>query len=214
MATFAELKTRVSSNLQDENNEGISAANVGLAINQAIKFYSETIFYFSDEVATVNLTINDPVIPALPSDFDYLNPNNALEILYSESKYKVFQRSPTEYDAVDDEGRGLPAIWTFKGGQYLIYPYPDQAYPLQVSYYRSYVDLVDDSDTNAMTIQADVLIENRATARLAKTKLQDNDLASAFEFEETRELLRLKRKTRKMKQTGLKVETILNQCDY
>lgn len=213
MATFAELKTRVSVALQDENNTAISSADVGQAINDAIAFYSEQRFYFNEGQATLNLTVGNPVIAGLPTDLGQLVSKNGLVLNYSNSRYELFHRSPAEYDAMNDEGSGMPGVYTERYGAYQVYPYPDQAYQVQVTYVKEYAALSGDSDTNDFTTEAPELIKYRAVSVLAAMRLQDSGLSGISKGFEDLEAIRLTRKTRKIKSTGsLSVNTILS--DY
>lgn len=62
--------------------------------------------------------------------------------------------------------RGLPLDWAYFGQQLRLYPIPDQAYPVNVMAVQRLPALVDDSDTNAWTTDAEALIRCEAKADL------------------------------------------------
>lgn len=181
-----------------------------MTINASIRFWKQKHFYFNEFSETKALVIGDPVIP-VPTAVTMFRPfrKGGLFIRHQSTPYEVCPRRPQQYDNENDEQPGMPYIRTFRGGQYLAYPYPDQAYSATWYGLRDYADLVDD-DTNDFTEKASNLILYETLARLMVEFRIDTERAEVFSSATNTEFTNLKSTTEAMTGTGvLEVETIL-----
>lgn len=221
MPTFAQLKSKISRKLIDPNNTAISAANVGDAINDAIRYWRYTRFWFNEKTAVLTMNVNDtyvlkdydpsmPNTPYLPTDFLYLVPKNGFVINYNNLSYTIHPRPPQIFDAQNVRGIGLPYIYTRRSNNYEFYFFPNIAYQLYVYYIKNYDDLVDDSDNNDFTNEADQLIIYEALSRLSGEDRQDLEMNNTYAAKADREADNLLKRTSLMTGSGeLTVDTIL-----
>lgn len=181
MSTFAEMKTAVSERLLDPNNTSVSSANVGRAINDAIRYWKFRRFWFNQEFVSDNLTTGDTTIP-LPADFLVEVPmNDGFVIEYSGMRYPLIKKNTRDYDNVYlTNGNGLPQIYTNRSGVYQVYYIPDQDYDIRIFYLKEYADLVLDADTNDFTEKATRLIELWALANLHAEFRQDEKMEQYY----------------------------------
>lgn len=181
MATFAQIKAKISGRLLDPNNTAVSSADVASSINDAIRYWKSTEFWFNSAVSQQTMTAQDGTIP-LPSDFFVpATQTGAFSVEYSEQRYILRKVSKLEYNATwMGNGYGIPQIYARIGQDYECYPLPDRAYTVNVYYLKDYDDLVNDGDTNDFTNNADRLITLWATANLISEFRQDEKMESYF----------------------------------
>ena len=176
MANFSELKTDISNYL----GESYLDTQVGDAINRAIRFYQRRRFWFNEESTSITLTASDPVVPSLPSDFQYEIPDGGLVIVDNQSYYRLRKVGNAEYDANNTQGIGRPTMYRNRDSQLEVYFYPDQAYTLNLYYVKNYTALSADGDSNDFTNNAEELIKNKALAYLYETYRKDAEKAVYF----------------------------------
>jgi len=85
-----------------------------------------------------------------------------------------------------------------------LYPVPNGAFPLILSYVRSLTTLSADGDTNAWMTHGEELIRLRAKADLYINYLENPGMAQAMDFAEQRVLGRLKSRTLSRMAGGLR----------
>jgi hypothetical protein len=211
MPTFAQLKTRVSRKLIDPNNTAVSASDVGDAINDAIKYWKYSRFWFNETTATVTLNVSDQVVPNIPSDFLYEDQENGFVILYDQITYTLTKKHPKEFDRISiQNATGLPSVYTWRNGVYTVYFQPNIAYTMNIYYIKDYVDLSADDDSNDFTTFADQLITYEAVGRLTGEDRQDSASGSEYLGRADREFKNLTNRTSKQTASGrLDVDTIL-----
>lgn len=233
ITTFGTLQTRIAARLIDPSSVAVSLANVQQAINDAIFFYKSQKFFFNqgkvqltmDTSAALDGTQNsDPFVlgygntetnypdaPVLPVDFLYEEPENGFVIPYNHLYYRILKKPPSEYDATNVGGIGLPFIYTYRNGNYEFYFLPNIAYTLNVYYRKDYVPLVNVGDNNDFTNYADKLIEYDAISRLLSDLRLDDDRADKFAARAMQEKRQLESRSAKQNATGqLSVESIIN----
>lgn len=181
MATFQAMKQYISARLLDPNNTSVSDADVGAAINDAIRYWKTRRFWFNTASEDLTLTQGDPLMP-LPDDFLVELPmNDGFVIAYGEMRWPLTKKNPRDYDDVYLEaGNGLPYIYTVKAGDYFCYYIPDQNYTLRVYYLRQYEDLSSNNDTNDFTDLATRLIELWSLANLMAEFRQDQNMETYY----------------------------------
>lgn len=209
--TFAQLQSRVSKRLLDTSNTAVALSDVQDAINDAIKAWKYKRFWFNEGYSTVTLVASDPII-YLTSITDFLIelPGIGFTIIYNNCRYKLTKKRPDFYDNENTQATGRPYIYTWRGGQYLCYFYPDQAYTLGVKYLKEYTALSGNADYNDFTNNADDLIMYDALAKLHGEIRQDEKMESYYTARTENEYNRLLSVTRKFTASGsLDVDTIL-----
>lgn len=173
MATFGQLKTSVLQRLQDPSGQSVSSTIVATVLNDSLAYFKRNRYWFNESVDTITLTVDDPVIPSLPSDFLYELPVGGLVIDYSEMRYPLRKITSAQYDDMNVEGQGLPFVYTYRAQQFEVYYYPDQAYSLALRYIKDYSALANDGDTNDFTVYADRMLLYDALARICTEFMRD-----------------------------------------
>lgn len=202
MTTLVDVRTSIVNRLQDPNFTGISSANVDAAINTALTYYKRRRYWFNESLSVITLTIGNPIIPNIPSDFlEELNPGG-LTIKYSNLNYQVFKRSSSIYDAENFAGVGLPYIYTYRNKGFELYFYPDQAYSLNLRYLKDYPVLVSNTDTNDFLNYADTMIYYNALSRIYGEYKQDPTMESYYTARAADEEDDLKRRSGSLIGTG------------
>lgn len=200
---FGDMKTRVAKLIQDPSNTAVSAADVGIAINEAISHWKTTRFWFNEaEDAAVSITAANPVIGDMPSGLLFPLAVGGIVIDYNNLRYPLTKISSSEYDDMNTEATGIPHSYTMRAGAYEVYPYPDQAYTAVVRYLKEYTDLSASTDTNSFTDSASRLIMYEAAGRLSGEFRQDAEMSAYFLGTAEREMRSLMMRTAKVNSTG------------
>lgn len=166
MADFGTLKSSITRKLSDGDLVDPTQTEIGTAINSTINFYRKKRFWFNEQIFTTILNVDDPIVPNIPSDFGQIIIPNGLSILDSNIFYPLVKITPLEYDSINVFGQGLPRFYTFRDNQFELYNFPDKAYQIKLYYYKKYVDLTNNTDTNDFTDNADRLVEAKSLADL------------------------------------------------
>lgn len=211
MPTFGQIKQTVSRKLQNANLTSVSALNVGDAINDAIRFWRYRPFWFNQASVQLTLASGVQVISGLPSDFLFENPENGFVIPDVNCFYTLDKKPNFDFDNerfAQDVGR--PYCYTYRRGQYEIYPMTDKSYSMNVYYTKDYTVLSADGDSNDFTNHADQLVVYEALSRLFGEDRMDAESGNNYASKAEREYSNLRMRTGKQQATGrLSVETIL-----
>lgn len=190
MATFGELQTRIAQKLG--NQTGLTS-QIATAINDTIIYFQQEAFWFNEASATITLNVNDPLMPDMPSDFLYETKKNGLVISYSQTRYVQNKKHPVTYDSANVQAQGLPFMYKMQNSNIYLYPYPDQAYTLTLSYIKSYPQLTSAGESNDWTTYAVRLIEAQTLADLYLDQNKSLDRNQAYLAKVEEEFLKLKR---------------------
>lgn len=210
MATLQQIRTTVSRKLKDPNNTSLSAAVVDAEINRSIRYYSTYRFWFNEELVDITLTADNQVVPNIPSDFVSELQVNGLLLIDSQVKINLQKLHPNDFTSRDDDQTGRPAFYTYRDGQFLLLPTPQQAYTLKFRYLKSYSDLSSDSDTNDFTDNAEDLIILHTLKNVFAEDKQDMELSAQYAALELQELKTLKSRTDNLNGSGyLQARSIL-----
>lgn len=155
MTTFSQLKTDIANIL----NDPVADTFIGDAINASVRYYQKKRFWFNESTASITLNENDPVVPNIPSDFQYEIDKDGLVIEDSSQFYPLLKVSNFQYDLETVESQGRPYIYRNRANVLELYFQPDQAYTLRLFYIKKYPDLSADGDTNDFTDNAEELIK-------------------------------------------------------
>lgn len=181
MATFLEIRTALEKRLHRDNDQVIMDA-IPDEINRAINYFSADRFEFNQEVASFALEADEEDIttnPSYPTDVKYIDEENGLVIEQGNVKYPINKISNYDYDTVSAlQTSGRPYMYTQREGKVLIYPYPQDTYNVNLTYYKAYPDLVNDGDSNDFTNNARDLIINRVLEKIYREYAIDENRAA------------------------------------
>lgn len=175
-------------------------AQIRDAIQSAIRLHESERFWFNESEATAS-TVAGQAGYAVPSDF--LEADD-LTLTVSGNRYPLVPRG---YDwlrqvSVTEASRGRPGSWAIYADQLWLYPVPDGAYTLTLSYLKRLAALSASGDTNAWMTHGEELIRARAKADLFANVIRDFDEAIAMKAVETEALANLRIKSAKKISTG------------
>lgn len=202
MATLAEIRNSIAVKLQDETNQGVSAASITAAVNDAIDYYKNERFWFNEAVSTITLTQGNPVVPNIPADFLVELEDGGLSILYNQITYPIYKRPSALFDAENIQGNGIPYIYTYRNKAFELYYYPQTNYALTLRYLRDYADLSDTSPTNAFTENAATMIVYDALSRIYAELKQDEKMESYYSARAANEKSNLMKRSSALTGTG------------
>lgn len=164
MATFVEIQNKVKTRLNKGNVSPIDN-KIGEIVNLAIQFFSKNLYYFTKGYASFNLV---PEVEELSANTLY--PTNvfhidSMSVEDGSYKYPVEKVSDEDYDdryGFSQPSSARPCIYTEQDKKILLKPKPNKAYKIYLRYYKSYPDLVNDTDTNDFLQEAEELIIQKA----------------------------------------------------
>jgi hypothetical protein len=209
MSTYLQLQTRICDELGRNDlltsTLNSSVSPVQNAILSAIFQYEPERFWFNQTRATASTTA--PVASvgtpnyALPTDCLELD---TVSVTVNGNRYPLEQ---VPWPTIDDltgvtVGFGRPLMFAVYQQQLWIYPEPDAAYTLTLSYLQKLTTLSASSDTNAWTTHAEGLIRTRAKVLLYLETIKDPDKAASLEALEQDLLTKLRARSAKYVSTG------------
>lgn len=199
MATFSAMRSRIADDLDDSTVD----TQIGVAINRAIDHYQSERFWFTEAIATFATVADQDSYgtgDGIPSD---INKIDTLQVTVNNDFIRLFEKT-YDWMKLVDSGRisGRPTFWTWYEDKIFLYPTPDDAYTITVSYTKNYVDLSADGDTNDFTDNAEDLIEARAEYWMYTRVVKDFEAAKFAKQEEVEALTALRSITSKRVATG------------
>ena len=195
MATLQQIRERVSRKLQDPDNTSRSAATVDAEINRSIRFYQNYRFWFNEDLATIGLVAGQKEVPNIPTDTHSELRVNGLMLVDNQVKITLQKLNPTDFFNRDQDQTGRPYYYTYRDNQYLVLPVPQADYDLEFRYLKTYSDLVNDSDENDFTINAEDLIMLHTLKNMYAEDKQDPELAAYYQGLENSERLALEERS-------------------
>ena len=179
MSDFATMKLRILDDL--DRNDITSQA--GSAIKTAIAFYEHTRFWFLEQRSTSSTTAGQEFY-GLPADFQ---DDDSLVLEVSNYTYPLTKRhySTTEdWFVKSSTFTGQPTDYAIYDEQIRLYPVPNEAYTMTLSYQKTASALSADGDTNEWMVEGEELIRSRAEFNLFARMLRDYDAAQAVKITE------------------------------
>ena len=179
MSTYGEMQTRIADELINDGD--ISTAQIQNAIQSTIADYSGEAFWFNEAVSTFSTVANQELytssdLAAIPSIIRILsmrtNNSNAW------NGYINGITNDQIEDIQDGSIKGTPNYYSRFANKIRLYPIPDSAYTVKISYISTLTALSADSDTNAWTEDAEEVIRQGAKKRLAADILHSDEIAS------------------------------------
>lgn len=175
MGTYLDLQNAIASDLSRTD----LTSQIKSAIGDAIEQYSNTRFYFN---VTRSLTFNTVVAQRAYGASDLAQIPNIIGI---DTMFLFDGGRPLELDKYEaDEfewlqststGNGRPCAYTYIDSQILVWPLPVAVYPIRPHMHYLLDPLVNDTDSNAWTNDAEKLIRCHAKLLLYANVLEDTD---------------------------------------
>jgi hypothetical protein len=195
MTTYADMYNRIGDEIQDAT----LTTQVQRAIQDAIGGFEHNRFYFNTARASFATVANQEYygaadfadIPRLIEIISMMATINAVDFPLQAEDYRQMDRAQNSYY------KGPPRTYAYYGEQIRLYPIPDQAYPLRMSYHYRLTPLVNAGDTNAWMTDAEMLIRQTAKGLLAIDVLQEPNIAAGAQILADKALAGLQMETRK-----------------
>lgn len=189
MSTFGDMVGRIDDETQCNGEED---ANIKLCINDAIAFYRNERFWFTEEPTGSALTSATTANNSYVARYTGLIQLDSLRITISGLPMPMTQVSFDTMESYHDgtTSTGRPWAYCLYGDRMRIYPTPNDVYTLTWSgIFQDTTTLVADGDTNDWTTYGEQLIRHRAKGALMRDVLRDRDDEVATEAVAEREAL-------------------------
>ena len=202
MATYGEMQSTI---LDEMANDGdLTTEHIKNGILRAIRHYERRPWWFNQKVATFSTVAGQEYYGA--SDLsDIPNIVRIESALITNTGYKSALKD-MDYQSIDwgqtGTDTGVPWYYTVFQNKIRLYPIPDAAYTVTLSYIYKLTELSLDADTNSWTTECEELIRQSAKKRIALDIMQADDLAGRFSILENQaldELLAENRRRRPLK---------------
>ena len=192
MATLAELKTRIISELDRDDMGSGGALETVLAntIARAIEFHADELFWFNRKSGSAN-TVASTATVALPTGMRI-----AQVVSYNQVPLTKVALSDIEHLTAT----GVPSQWAENEGLIQLSPVPSGVYALAV---YGVADLGVPASTNEWTTEAQDLIAATTRKILYRDTLRDIDGYNLSRMAEEEALTKLRRETRRRGRVGL-----------
>ena len=205
MGTLSDLQARIARELHRDD----LTVDIAAAIQSAINYYSSERFYFNEKRWTITTIANEKYYGTSTASPGTL-PSDILEIdsITVTANARIYQLDKISYNEMDatDAGTtplaGYPRLWAWYGGQLRLYPTPNDAYVITMSGQYKLADLVNPTDTNAWTTDAEELIRCHAKRDLCAHVLEDDQTAIRMDGLAQRAFADLKSQTNKLISAG------------
>lgn len=200
MATLADIKTRIATEMVKDDLLDVLAAQLLLHIQRAVEFYADKRFWFNSIITTAN-TVGGSDAVTLPATVRAVG---VLTIPALRSEVK-----PAQLDMLEEPGAtetGVPRWYAYYGNQLKLQPVPDAAYALKIVGTAQAPVLTADADSNFWTNEAQDLIVARAKFTLYRSQYRDAEGAGLAAGEAAEALMHIQRETAKRNKVPLRAE--------
>lgn len=157
MSDFVTMIDRISDELQRPD----LTAQIRTSIKTAIDHYQTERFDWLEKRATA-VTVANQALYSTPTDLRLID---VLKVTVNGYDYPLLERNwrwMEEVDVSPTVYTGAPTDWAYFDEQLRLYPVPDNAYTLTMSYIQKLDDVSADSDTNTFFTTGEQLIRCRA----------------------------------------------------
>ncbi len=187
-ADFQSMQDRIA---REIGNSGLKQ-EIREAINTAIDAYTDQHHFFAEARTTFTTQAGTEYYP-LPPDFVHaVNVKKFISNTFLDLRRVTFlELDGRQLDKTSTSQPFLYAIWE---EQFRLYPTPDDAYEIHVSYYKSLSGLDKPDDKNDWLSKAEALIRSRAKWELFTHVLYDAQRAASMAQAESRGFSALKQK--------------------
>lgn len=202
MADLATLKSRIASDLRRSD----LTTDIAYAIADAVAEYQGRRFAFNQTrdtfltVAGTDFYVSGEDPEDIPDDIAELD---TVSITVSGDTRPVYPASHALLERLisNTTSRGQPSAYAWYQNKLRLYPVPDAAYTITLSYLQKIDAPSSDGDSNAWTTEAETLIRACAKKILCRDVLRNQERAALAEAAEATVFRRLKREARQL-ETG------------
>lgn len=171
MSTYGTMLSRIADDLDRTD----LSTQIQTAVQNAVRYYERRKFWFNEGRATASTTASTDTY-AVPTD--YMS-GLRMEITVNGSTYPLALRDINYLDSIGvTTNTGQPFDFAVLAEEFRLYPVPDQAYTLTLTYNRSLGELSASNDTNAWMVEAEDLIRFRAEWEIYQYILKNVDQAA------------------------------------
>lgn len=196
MATLADLKQRVITDMSRDDLEDDLSALLLMRIQDACEYYADTKFWFNSILTTVN-TVAGVATVTIPATVRVIE-------RVTIPAYVTELRETVLTELGDDTVQSVPDWYAYYNDLMRFYPIPDAVYTLNIYGVSKVAAPAVDADTSIWTNEAARLISAHTKMLLYRGKFRDPDGAQLAMGEVSDELTRLKRETAKRLETPLR----------
>lgn len=192
MADLATLKNRIASELHRSD----LTTSIASAIEEAVTHYQTRPLRFNEAIATFSTVAGTEFYDDL-SDVGQID---EVRVLVNGRKTVLEPWSYGYMEAVSTttNTESQPLAWAWYAEQIRLYPVPDAAYTITVSYTKQYGVPSSDSESNVWTNQAEALIRHATKKRIYRDVLRDLEGAAGAEAAENEALQNLIQDTNRL----------------
>lgn len=195
MTTFSTMKT----NIADDLSRSDLTTQISARLLHAVSHYARRDFWFNRAQATAS-TVAGQEFYALPTDF--MAPHR-LQLSDSVSKEPLIRVSNDWLDSnFETSDRARPVWWAITASQFRLRPLPDAVYTMTLTYRKELTALSGDSDTNAWTEAAEMLIHHRTCWDIYAHIIRDLQMAQVHKSAELEALNALMRQSTEIMSAG------------
>jgi hypothetical protein len=180
MTTLLDLQTRIAADLTRSD----LTSQIANAVSDAVNFYARERFWFNtSRLLTFNTVpsqiaygVNDySVIPLLVKI-------DAMFVPQAQSVLPLDRYEPADFEMLNNgaTGGGIPKAFTYVDQTIRLWPTPNAAFTITIHAHYKLPALVNPTDTNSWTTDAEELIRSHAKLLLYTDVLSDGDGASAM----------------------------------
>lgn len=201
MTTLAILKARIA----DELLRTDLTSQIGYAIADAVALYQKRRFRFTQHRSTFATVAGTEfyAAPTIPSDIVQIDSLrltvNGRQVVMTEWGYGELEAIATTTNT-----QAQPVAWAWYADQIRLYPVPDAAYTVTLSYQRAIAAPTLDTDSNVWTTDAANLIRHAAKRIIATDVLMSTNDAAMYAQSEGLEYRRLVKEANDLVTGGLR----------
>lgn len=196
MATFADLKTRIRTEMVRTDLEDDLADTLALHITRACEYFADERFWFNAYVGTVSAVPGSQTL-SVPATIRRVE-RVSIPALQVEVREVILSDFP------DFIASAIPQVYAYDNDQLLFYPTPDMDYTLRITGTKQINAPVNDDDSNEWTNEAQDLIVARAKSTLYRDQFRDPEGVQMAMGATQEALDRLKRETARRLETPLR----------
>lgn len=202
MSTLGAMLDRIA----DELARTDLTSNIRQAVQSAIRHYERKPFYFNETRST--LSTSDGASSYTTSDFSFLDKMAEIysaKITVNSNQYQLIERDWEYLDSLrtSTTHEGDPTDFSYYGKQFHVYPTPNAARNILISYVEKAATLSATTDTNYWMTDGEELIRARATRKLYAEVIKDPENAAYWHQCEMEAFDALRAETEARVMTGL-----------
>lgn len=174
------MRARIADELANDGD--ITTAQINYAIQDAIKLYERREWWFNTATGSFTTVANQEYYTS--TDWSVLDTQIQIDAMTITYSGVISPMKGLDYVEIDDAQNGyiiaVPRNFAYYKQSLRLYPIPNGAYPITVSYSKRLSTISADADTNAWTTEAEELIRQAAKRRIALNYLESEEVAARF----------------------------------